>query len=347
MSSIAITAAEIVSPLGIGLDNFIKNLASVNQQNQKSENFENIVTNLLQKSIPLNSLESNLSKYLLLASVLLKKYLEKPLKNIVIGSALSSLSSIYTFERSAQEKGYYGINPGAFPDTVLNIPACRIALTEKKLTLCETISSGLCSGIDAIGMGYFYLNNNSSLHEIICGGGDEYNKELKYIFNPSKKFYGFGKGAALFQLKRTKTAVKEKTPIMAEIIGYRTNQNNNIYKNVEENIKDILNENKLTYSDINLILTNKNNLNPEIDTAEQNSIEKIFGKEQPTLAVKKHTKEGLGLSGPLQIIVALLIFQNKRLNNLNLTTNKHKTILINNINSDGRISTIILKKYEK
>jgi 3-oxoacyl-(acyl-carrier-protein) synthase len=347
INTIAITAAEIISPLGIGLDNFIGNLTSINKKYQEPADFDNTITNILQKNLSLNSFESNLSKYLLLTSVLLRKKINKPLNNIIVGSALSSLSSIYTFEKMAQNKGYYGINPGTFPDTVLNVPACRIALLEKKLTLAETISAGLCSGLDAIGMGCCYLNNNPSLHEIICGGGDEYNKELKYIFNTNHGFYGFDKGAALFQLKRLKTARQEKTTILAEIVGYRTNQNNDINKNIEENIRNILAKSKIIKSDIDLILTNKNKLNKKIDTAEEKAIEKIFGKEQPRLAVKKYTKECLGLSGPIQIIIASLFFQNQKFNLFNLKKKKNNIILINNINPDGRISTIILKKHGK
>lgn len=336
--SIAITGAEIVSPLGIGLDSCSYVFSSTRKKYKQNDTklFEEKVTDLLKKTHPQNVDSSKLSKYLLLTSYLLKEKLNIPIQNIVIGSALSSLSSIYAFEKTAQTKGYYGTNPQSFPDTVLNIPACRIALREKTLALCETLSTGICSGLDAVGMGCTYLNNNTKLASVICGGADEYNKELYYIFNPDQKFYGFGEGAALFKLERTPDALKHKKSILTEIIGYRTNQQADIMMNIETNIKNVLNENNIKPEEIDLIMNNKNGLSSIIDQYEQQALNKIFGTAKKTYTIKKQTGECLGLSGPLQILAAISFFQKN---------NTIKTVLLNNINPDGQITSLILKKH--
>lgn len=91
---------------------------------------------------------------------------------LILGTEYGPLSSIHSFDMTSIEQGALFVNPGLFPNTVLNAPACQLGIRLSVAGPVYTICNGLTSGLDAIGMGYYYVRHGI-LPKVIAGAVDE------------------------------------------------------------------------------------------------------------------------------------------------------------------------------
>ncbi|WP_432409019.1 beta-ketoacyl synthase N-terminal-like domain-containing protein [Wukongibacter sp. M2B1] len=135
---------------------------------------------------------------------------------IFFGTAYGPLDSIHKFDTVSVEKGALFVNPSQFPNTVLNSPACRMGIQFDIAGPVYTLSNGITSSLDAIGLGYCQVRNDISSF-VIAGGGDEVSDiQLK----ASKSEKTIVEGCGFVALESDKDASKEGKVL--EIIGYDT-----------------------------------------------------------------------------------------------------------------------------
>lgn len=342
---IVITAAEIVSPLGIGYNTFYRSAANIMKKQKVFKNDAkafNKKIDLCLRNIGINIIDlDEVSKYLLLAAIKLKQKNTLLPQNIVIGTAFASSNSIFEFEKNAFLNGYQATKPNLFPNTVASTAANRLAITNHLPGICETFCNGLCSGLDSIGLAFFHLQQNNKLTSILCGGVEEFYTEMNCFFAKNKPPAGllnFTAGAGLLVVEKENRALANKKSILGEVIGYRTNTNNAPQKNIENNIRSLLNETNIQPDKISYIFSNTNGI-PLTDQAEKNALENIFNKTKTSeIKLKKYLGEGLALSGLMQCIIGLQLLKKK--------SSKKPIILINNINPEGKTSSLLIGQYE-
>jgi len=135
---------------------------------------------------------------------------------IILGTQFSALESIHNYDMEALEKGALAVNPGLFPNTVLNSPSCQVSIQFSFAGPVYTVCNGLTSSLDSIGIGYNLGKTNLS-SMVLAGGVDEIT-ELQTMMKNSDKALGEAAGFVMLESEKTITE-NEK---IAEIIGYKS-----------------------------------------------------------------------------------------------------------------------------
>ena len=135
---------------------------------------------------------------------------------VVLGTQFSALESIHNYDMEGLERGALAVNPGLFPNTVLNSPACQVSIQCSFAGPVYTVCNGLTSSLDAIGMGYNLVRTGLS-SMVLAGGVDEIT-ELQAMMKSSDKDLGEAGGFLLLESDKTMAANKK----LAEIIGYKS-----------------------------------------------------------------------------------------------------------------------------
>ncbi len=135
---------------------------------------------------------------------------------VVFGTQFSAIESIHNYDMEALEKGALSVNPGLFPNTVLNSPACQVSIQCSFAGPVYTVCNGLTSSLDAIGVGYNFVRTGVS-PIVLAGGADEIT-ELQAIMKSCDKYLGEAGGFLLLESEKT-IAGNEK---LAEVIGYKS-----------------------------------------------------------------------------------------------------------------------------
>lgn len=135
---------------------------------------------------------------------------------VVLGTQFSALDSIHQYDMEALNKGALAVNPGLFPNTVLNSPACQVSIQCSLAGPVYTVCNGLTSSLDAIGMGYNFVR--TGLSSMVLAGGIDEITELQAMMKNSDKDLGEAGGFLLLESDKTITGSKK----LAEITGYKS-----------------------------------------------------------------------------------------------------------------------------
>ena len=135
---------------------------------------------------------------------------------VVLGTQFSALDSIHQYDMEALNKGALAVNPGLFPNTVLNSPAGQVSIQCSLAGLVYIVCNGLTSSLDAIGMGYNFVR--TGLSSMVLAGGIDEITELQGMMKSSDKDLGEAGGFLLLESEKTIAGNKK----LAEIIGYKS-----------------------------------------------------------------------------------------------------------------------------
>lgn len=135
---------------------------------------------------------------------------------VVLGTQFSALDSIHQYDMEALEKGALAVNPGLFPNTVLNSPACQVSIQCSLAGPVYTVCNGLTSSLDAIGMGYNFVR--TGLSSMVMAGGVDEITELQAMMKSSDKDLGEAGGFLLLESEETIAENKK----LAETVGYKS-----------------------------------------------------------------------------------------------------------------------------
>lgn len=157
---------------------------------------------------------------------------------IVVGTTFGSVQSIMDFDKKALTDGPLSVNPSYFPNTVINSPASQAGIRFKMKGLNTTLSGGMCAGLDAIDYAVDLLRLNK-VKMIIAGSVEEMciqtflgfyklnylaglgsNSELiSCPFDRRRNGIIFSEGSTAIILEDIELAKQRKAPIYAQIIG--------------------------------------------------------------------------------------------------------------------------------
>ncbi|MFC1496467.1 beta-ketoacyl-[acyl-carrier-protein] synthase family protein [Candidatus Margulisiibacteriota bacterium] len=93
-------------------------------------------------------------------------------EGIILGSTLGVFDALREFTWEYLKNGWRSVNPMGFTNTVMNSPAGNLAIKEKAQGINLTISSGHASSLDAIGISKHYLEQDQA-RMIFTGGTSE------------------------------------------------------------------------------------------------------------------------------------------------------------------------------
>lgn len=257
---IVITGLGVVSPTGIGKDEFwnnyftnvsgIKPITLFDTSTYRCHHAGEISDFQPEKYLGPKGLR-NLDRTTLLALVAAKLAIEDAKLEItdenrndigvVLGSTMGSVHSISEFDKVGLREGPRYVNPALFPNAVINSPASQVAIRFGLRGLNSTISTGFSASLDAIGYAMDMLRLGR-VKTLLVGGVEElciqtflgfYKLGLLStslngappIFSPfSERSRGtlLGEGAAFFVLEPFEQVLTRRGDLHGELLGYES-----------------------------------------------------------------------------------------------------------------------------
>jgi 3-oxoacyl-[acyl-carrier-protein] synthase II len=397
IKSIAITSVGIVSPIGIGFESFEQALfkgtfgVSTIQSFDASESgykYACEVKNFQpERYIGSKYLQyyDRITKLTLVASQLaLKNINDFSNFGVVLGTGFSGLDSIIGFERNGIRNGLSQINPMSIANTVQNTPANQVNIKFGMTNLSETITSGICSGMDAIGFSRQYLASED--WSILCGGAEALCMEIfgglgalnmlaerpMDIKSPACKPFDVnrsgivpGEGAVMFVLESKEHAKHKKKEILAEIIGYGCSFDmSSALTGPVRAMEMALVDSGIQPDQVDYICASASG-SIDGDRKELRALKRVFSsslKNIPISSIKPLIGETFGASGAFQLAAAILMIkyntivptycfdriEDEFINELWIPTNilkkKLNICMLNAFDECGRYSTLIIRR---
>jgi len=329
-----ITGIGVVSPLGIGHQDFWNNLVSGNSAiapmecldlskyeckngaevkglnpeeflGRKGLRYLNNGTKFLGSSAKMAVDDANLE-------------IDEELSNhtgILIGSSLGNFSQTTDYFHDIIREGPSEVSPMKSYDVALNSSINYVSVFFKMKSFARTISSGFTSGTDAIGNAVKLIQNGKA-KVIIAGGVEQISLDLYMIFYMQKMLAGneismpfdksrdgfiMSEGSYVFVMEDAEHALSRGARIYGEISGYGSlfsgNRNSDIENRIEKagnTMKSCIEDAGITTDDIDLINANGNS-GKLSDLIEARAIKELFGEKGEEIPV--HTiKSTLGES---------------------------------------------------
>lgn len=135
---------------------------------------------------------------------------------LVFGTQYGALESIHEFDTIAVTKGALAVNPGLFPNTVLNAPACQVGIQLSIAGPIYTVCNGVTSSSDAIGLGY-YMIRSGTVSMVLTGAADELSKLSSQMHESTLPVM---ESSAFLILQQEEDIDKGNSNILGEIVGY-------------------------------------------------------------------------------------------------------------------------------
>jgi len=285
---------------------------------------------------------------------------------IAVGTAFSSITDFMEFLLSFERGGLRGLNPIVFPNTVQNCPASQLAILLKIRGANITLTSGLCAGLDALIAGYQMIDSGR-MDRVIAGGVEESSVYTRAGFHNSLKScpehsFALAEAAGIVLLEQVPPGTHG-----AQMVGYaqsffpgekRTGAA--LSAAIERSMKRALAHAGLTPDDVSCLSLSANGLTA-FDQAEFAAAGRLLQESRRpkrVLALKKLIGETAGAAGLLQTIAGA--------NDRNLFLPHHHAdclpaafverhrqqlaevsdgghVLVNAVNWEGNISTVVVK----
>jgi len=157
---------------------------------------------------------------------------------VSVGTTFGSLHSISQFDRDGLIEGPRYVNPSHFPNTVINSPASQVSIRLKIKGFNTTISTGFCAALDAVSYACDFIRLKRA-DTVLAGGVEELCEEtflgfhnLGYLsgidgsapiccpFDARRNGIIFSEGSAILILEDSEHAIDRGVEILAVVKGY-------------------------------------------------------------------------------------------------------------------------------
>ncbi len=251
---------------------------------------------------------------------------------VSVGTTFGSLQSLSDFDRESVVKGPQLVNPSKFPNTVANLPASQISIFYKIKGFNATLSTGMCTGLDAIDYAVKHIclygkkavitsaveemceQSFLGLHSLRCLSGMNGSLPLSCPFDQRRDGVVFGEGSGTLILEDYDEAKKRGASVCGEILGtasnfdpLRFNRYNPKGTGMKECMLLALKRAGLDPDDIDLIMANANS-SRDADAAEAEAIREVFkdrAGEVSVTSIKSMIGETYSAAGLLATIAAV------------------------------------------
>ncbi len=349
---IVITGIGVLSPIGIGKDNYWKALVEGQSGIRPITIFDTSkfkikiggeITGFNAKEVLGRIGLVDLDRPTILLSAAMKFAIEDAglsinEKNsrrtgISVGTTFGSLNSLLEFDRDCLVQGPRFVNPSRFPNTVINSPASRAAIRFGIKGFNTTLSTGFCSGHDALDYATHALQFDradrvlvGSVEEICLqtflgffrlgylSGLKENSEPVSRPFDENRDGIVFAEGASVVLLETLGSALRRKVKIYAEVISVASNfdpggfhRYNRKATGIIDAMQSAINKSGLVPENIDCIFSNANSTK-DGDAVEAKAIKAVFKKHAlkvPVTAIKSMIGETFSASGGMNLVAAL------------------------------------------
>jgi 3-oxoacyl-[acyl-carrier-protein] synthase II len=156
---------------------------------------------------------------------------------VSIGSTFGSLHSISQFDCVGILEGPKSVNPSHFPNTVINSPASQVSIRFKIKGFNTTISTGFCAGLDAVSYAADFIALKRAdvvlaggveelceetflgFHSLGCLSGMDGSEPVSRPFDAGRNGIIFSEGSAVLVIEEEGHALERGAEIIAVIKG--------------------------------------------------------------------------------------------------------------------------------
>lgn len=302
---------------------------------------------------------------------------------VSVGATFANLQSLSEFDQEALIKGPQLVNPSNFPNTVANASASRISIRFKVKGFNATISTGICSAIDALdyGVKFIRLHNKKAVIvgavEALCEQIFHGYYKLKYLaglkdgaraiscpFDRRRNGIVCSEAAGVIIVEELEAALARNAPVYAEVLAVSSTYGSNEH-GLAAAMNLALERGKLLPEQIDYICANANSTR-DADRNETYAIKRVWkdaARKAAVSAIKSMLGETYSASASLAIIASIGAMQRNFIPptihyeekdqelDLDYTVNKARqysvgTAMINASDPNGANSVLILKKYK-
>jgi len=393
MIPIAITGMGVVSPIGVGREAFFDALADPDAAAEASFTMESsVLKDPAAEGAEIAEVRGfeakdylgskglrnfdRLTRFMIVAG---KKALEdagvkrdgefiehEPARvGISSATAYGSLDAITELLRVAELEAPRYINPGRFPNTVINAAAGYVSIWEDLRAPNTTVVDGNCGALDAILNAETHLRNDRG-DAFLVGGGEILSDPLFVALaklgavgpGPDRDErvdggFRLGEGAAYFCVERSEVAAARGARIHAEIIGYGTAfeppaaQAALVHGSslaVERAIQGAIADANIVPGEIDVVASSVGGL-LELDQAEMDGIDAVLGPDVPVARPKDIHGETFGAAGAMAIAQSLAWMQGAPIAPLHRGTAPAQvdTVLIITVGFYGNVTAALLR----
>ncbi len=157
---------------------------------------------------------------------------------VSIGTTFGSLHSISQFDREGLIDGPRYVNPSHFPNTVINSPASQVSIRFKIKGFNTTISTGFCASLDAVSYASDFIRLNradvvlaggveelceetfTGFYKLGCLSGTDCTDPVCCPFDARRNGTLLSEGAAVLVLEDEEHALRRGANIIAKVSGY-------------------------------------------------------------------------------------------------------------------------------
>ena len=156
---------------------------------------------------------------------------------VSVGATFGSLHSISQFDRVGLLEGPKAVNPSHFSNTVINSPASQVSIRFRIKGFNTTVSTGFCAGLDAVSYAADFITLKradavlaggveelceetfSGFHSLGCLSGLDGREPVCRPFDAERNGFIFSEGAAVLVLEEEGHALDRGAEIIARIKG--------------------------------------------------------------------------------------------------------------------------------
>jgi 3-oxoacyl-[acyl-carrier-protein] synthase II len=251
---------------------------------------------------------------------------------ISTGTTFGSLHSIFQFDRDGLIEGPRFVNPSHFPNTVINSPSSRASIRFNIKGFNTTISTGFCSGLDAVSYAADFIKLKRA-DVVLAGGVEELCQEIflgfynlghlsgtsgtdpiSCPFDARRNGIILSEGAAILILEDFQHALGRGAEVLAVVRGYANAFDSAAIKDFSHEGKGLrqavtraLADSSLHADDIDCVSACANSTKG-LDRFETRVMKKVFGDRAaavPITAIKSMIGESFSASGALSLSAAV------------------------------------------
>ncbi len=266
---------------------------------------------------------------------------------LVLGTNFCSAGTIAAFDQRGLEQGPGAVSPLDFANTVINAAAGQVAIRYQLRGTNSTTAGGCCAGLKALGYGHELVTEGRE-QWVLAGGAEELTEVVctAYDKSPYMGENGFflSEGAAFVVL--TPQAPEDK-PALGRVLDHAPHA---FYSTGDVDmaasaIESCFGRNGRQPDDVGLICLSAAGYTP-VDTLEQQALDRLFGPETARFQPKHWLGEGLGVSGPLQLLLSLEVLKQGRMPRIDADPlpiePASKTVLLMGLNTDGLFDMLLV-----
>jgi 3-oxoacyl-[acyl-carrier-protein] synthase II len=247
---------------------------------------------------------------------------------VTIGTTFGSLHSIFQFDRDGLIDGPRLVNPSHFPNTVINSPASRLSIRFGIKGFNTTVSTGFCSGLDAVSYASDFIRLGTAevvlaggveelceetfrgFYQLGCLSGMDGSEPICCPFDARRNGTILSEGAAVLVLENEQHALGRGAGILATVSGYGNsfdplaeNSFDNSGKGLRNAIGIALKDALLNPEDIDYVASGAN-ATKWLDRFETRVLKEVFGEAAfrvPVSSIKSMVGESFSASGALAL----------------------------------------------